>query len=292
MRRASRERCSPHLHDCKLHDLSLELTLHLEALRTFIQPFLRRTRRFVTITACPVHARWSTSSASSPAQHPHLASATPEHASAHRARRKASSGSSSTSRVSASCTTACTPSRRARCCSCSREWMRRGRTARSGASSAASTRRAAGCSRSRRRRSDELAHDYLWRIHNVCPARGEIVIFNRSHYEDIVAVRVRKLAAEAVWQRRHEQIREFERMLTDEGTTIVKVFLHLSLRRAAHAAARAARRSREAMEVPGERSRRPRQMGRIRRRLRGRAARDVDRLGALVRRSRRSQLVA
>ena len=75
---------------------------------------------------------------------------------------------------------------------------------------------------------DELAHDYLWRIHNVCPARGEIVIFNRSHYEDIVAVRVRKLAADAVWQRRYEQIRTFEKMLTDEGTTIVKVFLHLS----------------------------------------------------------------
>jgi PPK2 family polyphosphate:nucleotide phosphotransferase len=74
----------------------------------------------------------------------------------------------------------------------------------------------------------ELAHDYLWRVHKVCPARGEIVIFNRSHYEDIVAVRVRKLAAAAVWRRRYEQIRAFEKTLTDEGTAIVKVFLHLS----------------------------------------------------------------
>jgi PPK2 family polyphosphate:nucleotide phosphotransferase len=74
----------------------------------------------------------------------------------------------------------------------------------------------------------ELAHDYLWRVHQVCPARGEIGIFNRSHYEDIVAVRVRKLADEKVWQRRYEHIRDFEKMLHDEGTTVVKVFLHVS----------------------------------------------------------------
>src|SRR5262249_32324741 len=74
----------------------------------------------------------------------------------------------------------------------------------------------------------ELAHDYLWRVHAVCPTRGEIGIFNRSHYEDIVAVRVRKLAERHIWQRRYEHLRAFERMLTDEGTTLVKVFLHLS----------------------------------------------------------------
>ena len=74
----------------------------------------------------------------------------------------------------------------------------------------------------------ELAHDYLWRIHSVCPARGEIGIFNRSHYEDVVAVRVRKLEPEQVWRGRYEQICAFERMLTGEGTTVVKVFLHLS----------------------------------------------------------------
>ena len=74
----------------------------------------------------------------------------------------------------------------------------------------------------------ELAHDYLWRIHKLCPARGEIVIFNRSHYEDVVAVRVRKLVEKSVWKRRYEHIRSFEQMLTDEGTTVLKVFLHVS----------------------------------------------------------------
>lgn len=74
----------------------------------------------------------------------------------------------------------------------------------------------------------ELAHDYLWRIHAQCPARGEIGIFNRSHYEDVIAVRVRELAPERVWRRRYEQIRGFERMLVDEGTAVLKVFLHMS----------------------------------------------------------------
>lgn len=74
----------------------------------------------------------------------------------------------------------------------------------------------------------ELAHDYLWRVHARCPQRGQIGIFNRSHYEDVVAVRVRNLAPEAVWRRRYHHIREFERMLVDEGTSMLKVFLHIS----------------------------------------------------------------
>jgi PPK2 family polyphosphate:nucleotide phosphotransferase len=74
----------------------------------------------------------------------------------------------------------------------------------------------------------ELAHDYLWRVHQACPARGDIAIFNRSHYEDVVVVRVHALVEQHVWRRRYEHIREFERMLTDEGTTVVKVFLHVS----------------------------------------------------------------
>jgi PPK2 family polyphosphate:nucleotide phosphotransferase len=74
----------------------------------------------------------------------------------------------------------------------------------------------------------DLAHDYLWQIHALCPTRGELGIFNRSHYEDVVAVRVRKLAPANVWRRRYEHIRGFERMLVDEGTAIVKVFLHVS----------------------------------------------------------------
>jgi PPK2 family polyphosphate:nucleotide phosphotransferase len=76
--------------------------------------------------------------------------------------------------------------------------------------------------------STELAHDYLWRIHAQLPARGELGIFNRSHYEDIVAVRIHGLAPEEVWRRRGGHIREWERMLVDEGTAIVKVFLNVS----------------------------------------------------------------
>jgi PPK2 family polyphosphate:nucleotide phosphotransferase len=74
----------------------------------------------------------------------------------------------------------------------------------------------------------ELAHDYLWRVHAACPARGEIAIFNRSHYEEVVAARVRKIVPAEVWMRRYEHIRGFERLLADEGTAILKVFLHVS----------------------------------------------------------------
>jgi PPK2 family polyphosphate:nucleotide phosphotransferase len=74
----------------------------------------------------------------------------------------------------------------------------------------------------------ELQHDYLWRIHAALPPRGTIGIFNRSHYEDIVTVGVLGLFPESVWKRRGGHIREFERMLADEGTTAVKVFLNVS----------------------------------------------------------------
>ena len=74
----------------------------------------------------------------------------------------------------------------------------------------------------------ETQHDYLWRIHAALPAHGEIGVFNRSHYEDVVAVRMYDLAPEKVWRRRYEHIRAFERMLVDEGTTVLKVFLNVS----------------------------------------------------------------
>lgn len=74
---------------------------------------------------------------------------------------------------------------------------------------------------------EELAHDYLWRIHKKVPGRGEIGIFNRSHYEDVLVVRVHKLVPRAVWSGRYRQIREFERQLTETGTTIVKFFLYI-----------------------------------------------------------------
>lgn len=74
----------------------------------------------------------------------------------------------------------------------------------------------------------ELAHDYLWRIHQQTPARGQIVIFNRSHYEDVLVVRVHNLTPPEVWKRRYEQINAFEQQLAEEGTTILKFFLHIS----------------------------------------------------------------
>ena len=74
----------------------------------------------------------------------------------------------------------------------------------------------------------ELAHDYLWRVHEHTPRNGRIVIFNRSHYEDVLVVRVNNLVPKNVWERRYEHIRGFEQMLADEGTTIVKLFLHIS----------------------------------------------------------------
>lgn len=76
--------------------------------------------------------------------------------------------------------------------------------------------------------SIELAHDYLWRVHEHAPASGHMTIFNRSHYEDVLVVRVHDLVPEERWKRRYEHINGFERMLTDEGTTIVKFFLHIS----------------------------------------------------------------
>ena len=74
----------------------------------------------------------------------------------------------------------------------------------------------------------ELHHDYLWRIHQALPPKGSIGIFNRSHYEDVLAVRIHRIVPEEVWRKRFDHINEFERMLTDEGTVIRKFFLHIS----------------------------------------------------------------
>ena len=74
----------------------------------------------------------------------------------------------------------------------------------------------------------ELSHDYLWRVHQAVPAKGTIGVFNRSHYEDVLVVRVHDLVPRKVWSRRYEQINEFERMLSKNGVTILKFFLHIS----------------------------------------------------------------
>ncbi|HET6378024.1 MAG TPA: polyphosphate kinase 2 family protein [Methylocella sp.] len=74
----------------------------------------------------------------------------------------------------------------------------------------------------------ELAHDFLWRVHPHVPAKGWVAIFNRSHYEDVLVVRVHKLIDKAVWTARYERIRDFETGLWESGTTILKFFLHIS----------------------------------------------------------------
>jgi PPK2 family polyphosphate:nucleotide phosphotransferase len=76
--------------------------------------------------------------------------------------------------------------------------------------------------------TEELAHDYLWRVHQHTPGSGEIAIFNRSHYEDVLVVRVHDLVPEERWSRRYDHINAFEQRLADEGTTILKFFLHIS----------------------------------------------------------------
>ncbi|MGI8756992.1 MAG: polyphosphate kinase 2 family protein [Acidimicrobiales bacterium] len=75
---------------------------------------------------------------------------------------------------------------------------------------------------------DELAHDFLWRIHRQTPAAGEIGVFNRSHYEDVLITRVDQIVPEAVWRPRYQAIRQFEAHLEASGTTVVKCFLHIS----------------------------------------------------------------
>jgi PPK2 family polyphosphate:nucleotide phosphotransferase len=75
---------------------------------------------------------------------------------------------------------------------------------------------------------EESSHDFLWRIHRQVPARGEVVIFNRSHYEDVLVVRVHGLVPEKIWSKRYDLINDFERCLTESGTHILKFFLHIS----------------------------------------------------------------
>jgi PPK2 family polyphosphate:nucleotide phosphotransferase len=76
--------------------------------------------------------------------------------------------------------------------------------------------------------NDELAHDFLWRYHQATPADGMIHVFSRSHYEDVLVVRVKDLAPERLWRSRFDSINDFERMLVREGTTILKFLLHIS----------------------------------------------------------------
>ena len=75
---------------------------------------------------------------------------------------------------------------------------------------------------------EEAAHDFLWRAHLRAPGKGEVVVFNRSHYEDVLVVRVHKLVSHSVWSKRYDLINDFEKMLSQNGTTVLKFFLHIS----------------------------------------------------------------
>jgi PPK2 family polyphosphate:nucleotide phosphotransferase len=78
--------------------------------------------------------------------------------------------------------------------------------------------------------ASEAAHDYMWRIHAAAPENGQIMVFNRSHYENLLVVRVHNLVPEEVWKKRYQHINDFEHMLADEGTTIIKFFLNIDLK--------------------------------------------------------------
>ncbi|RYG33136.1 MAG: polyphosphate kinase 2 family protein [Burkholderiales bacterium] len=93
---------------------------------------------------------------------------------------------------------------------------------------------------------EELAHDYLWRLHKATPRRGYITVFNRSQYEDVLVVKVRNLAPAKLIEQRYEQINEFEKMLVENGTRVLKIMLHISKEEQGQ-------RLRERLEVPEKR---------------------------------------
>ena len=97
--------------------------------------------------------------------------------------------------------------------------------------------------------ADELAHDYLWRIHKQTPGKGEIVIFNRSQYEDVLVVRVHELVGKDVWAKRFDQINQFERTLAESGTTILKILPPYQSRGTEEAIASPVIRSQKTVEI-------------------------------------------
>ena len=139
--------------------------------------------------------------------------------------------------------------------------------------------------------AEELRHDYLWRIHQHAPPRGEIAVFNRSHYEDVLIVRVNDLVPEDVWSRRYEQINEFERLLDACGTRVVKIFLQISKEEQRVRFAGAAHRQAQELEIRYRRSGEAAAVGRLHAGVRGDVCAVLHRTRALVRSARKSQMV-
>ena len=138
----------------------------------------------------------------------------------------------------------------------------------------------------------ELAHDFLWRVHPHAPGRGEVVIFNRSHYEDVLVPRVHQLIDKATWTARYERIREFEAGLSDNGTTILKFFSAYQQKRTALSLCRAAGGSEAQLEDQRVRLSRAGAVGRLHRSGRGRDRRHQHSRGAVVRDPGESQVVS
>ena len=130
--------------------------------------------------------------------------------------------------------------------------------------------------------ADELDHDFLWRYHARVPGKGMINIFNRSHYEDVLIVRVKGLVPEAVWRPRYEAINQFEYALTMSGVIVIKFYLHLQ-GRAEAAAGEPPDRPGQALEVLLQRPQGARPLGRLPGRLRGRHQQLLDPVRPLVR---------
>nr|WP_202947418.1 hypothetical protein [Zavarzinella formosa] len=111
--------------------------------------------------------------------------------------------------------------------------------------------------------AEEAAHDFLWRVHRAAPARGEVVVFNRSHYEDVLVVRVHNLVPETVWSGRYARINAFEKGLIESGTHILKFYLHISKEEQLSRFKRPARRPGEAVEDQRSRLFRAQTLGRV-----------------------------
>ena len=130
----------------------------------------------------------------------------------------------------------------------------------------------------------ELDHDFLWRVHEQTPARGQITIFNRSHYEDVLIARVHDLIPREIWERTATtEINQFERTLTEEGTILLKFFLHIS-RGEQERRLKERYDPDEALEVPGGRSGRAQALEGVPRGLRGGDLQDEHGVGALAHR--------
>ena len=132
---------------------------------------------------------------------------------------------------------------------------------------------------------EERKHHYLWRIRRALPPAGHIGVFDRSHYEDVLVVRVHNIVPPEVWGKRYDEINKFEKKLVDSGTTIIKVAMFVSLGRAEEATARTARAAGQVLEVQPEGHRRAAAVAGVPGGLSGHARADVDRLRAVARRA-------